>query len=155
MWCDIYSTVALVTFLYSTNHLLHLNASIERMIVDISMDILLTPDSKTDNVLYISYIYSSTIYMYILYNKQGADITSKCLNSRSTTKLVCFFNTLLALLWVSTVYGTDFVQGLLQKKNYLLVLNANCSSISAISWHFYRKSTKTYPGSLTTNRFLC
>ena len=120
MWCDIYSTVALVTFLYSTNHLLHLNASIARMIVDISMYILLTPDSKTDNVLYISYIYSSTIYMYILYNKQGADITSKCLNSRSTTKLVCFFNTLLALLWVSTVYGTDFVQGLLQKKKLFI-----------------------------------
>jgi hypothetical protein len=124
IWCDIYSTIALVTFVYSTNHVLHLNASIARMIVDISMDILLTPDSKTDNVIYISYIYSSTIY--ILYNKQGiidapvlTDITSKCLNSWSTSKLLCFFNTMLAFLWVSTVYGTDFVQGLLQKQLFI------------------------------------
>ena len=70
MWCDIYSTVALVTFFYSTNHLLHLNASIARRIVDISMDILLTPEPKTDNVLYIRYIYSSTIYISSQY-KQG------------------------------------------------------------------------------------
>jgi hypothetical protein len=37
-WCDIYSTVAVVTFFYLINHLLHFNASIARMIVDISMD---------------------------------------------------------------------------------------------------------------------
>ena len=56
----------MVTFLYSTNHLLHLNASRARIIVDISMAILLTPEPKTDN----SCIYSSTIYISSPY-KQG------------------------------------------------------------------------------------
>ena len=54
---------AVVTFFYSTNHLLHLNARIARMIVDISMDILLTPEPKRDNVPYIRCIYSSTIFI--------------------------------------------------------------------------------------------
>ena len=40
------------------------------MLVDISMNILLTPEPKTDNVLYIRYIYSSTIYISSQY-KQG------------------------------------------------------------------------------------
>ena len=40
------------------------------MIVDISMAILLTPEPKTDNVIYISYIYSSTISISSPY-KQG------------------------------------------------------------------------------------
>jgi hypothetical protein len=41
------------------------------------MDILLTPEPKTHNVLYIRYIYSSTIY--ILYNNQGIiNATESC-----------------------------------------------------------------------------
>ena len=40
------------------------------MLVGISMDILLTPEPKTDNVLFIRYIYSSTIYISSQY-KQG------------------------------------------------------------------------------------
>jgi hypothetical protein len=40
------------------------------------------------------------------------------------------------------------------RTNYLLMFNANCSSISAISWRFYRKVTQTYPGSLRTNSWL-
>ena len=40
------------------------------MIVDISMAILLTPEPKTDNLLYIRYIYSSSRSIYSQY-KQG------------------------------------------------------------------------------------
>ena len=40
------------------------------MIVDISMAILLTPESKTDNLLYIRYIYSSSRSISSQY-KQG------------------------------------------------------------------------------------
>ena len=49
IWCDSYTIVTVVTIIYSLNHLLHLNAITAKIIEDISMNILLTPEPKINN----------------------------------------------------------------------------------------------------------